>query len=636
MSNKSDATADSNLGHEMIAMLEADVVGMHQDEKFVYAACRDQKVRVWAKDNWQLETTLGDTDSLPLAVQVDKEHLFVTCEKRVYVWRKDTWGMIGWFELSYSAITSSLRGDYLDVGAKDGRLVSIEKDTHETSSWQVYKSDISYIWSDAEIICIGTKKEEPRVFQLRVDAAPSELARLEEADKGSRFVGNQDFLITGLNTGEVKVWDRVDWTIVKTLSANTQSPITSMWASNSYLVTAANGGLIVIWDLVAGSILGEIRLNSAKIDTVEAERSELYLATSEGLMVLHLKLDDQSIDLYSTDNERYGSSLLRSSPYDVLEGVLDLRRRGDVHLQQALFDDAVTSYELALQMIVDNMHALLEVPVERENITNDLNERLEGALLRSKISEIKSLNKRIEDLSDELDLRGRTNQSDEEVEQLWHLAIKAVRESHVLAEAQAGNMISYQLTYVTDSLESDLNAAKEKAEKYQEKVNQARALSEGKDREWRWMERSRANLAERLAFLTVTMQELQSHLSENEVDSEVQSIISKSLNDFKKLHTQISKILSASDEVQGEKLTNREEALAAIEGLLRVMPKKRAAMNDITDISEKEKERERLTLALNEAFETATRFKMKDEIRDIQNELSSITNSDKDDMDNKS
>ncbi|MHA1935552.1 MAG: hypothetical protein ACW97A_09735 [Candidatus Thorarchaeota archaeon] len=634
MSNKSDATADSNLGHEMIVMLEADVVGMHQDEKFVYAACRDQKVRVWAKDNWQLETVLGDTDSLPLAVQADNEHLFVTCERRVYVWRKDTWGMIGWFELSYSAITSSLRGDYLDVGAKDGR--SIEKDTHETSSWQVYKSDISYIWSDPEIICIGTKKEEPRVFQLRVDAAPTELARLEEADKGSRFVGNQDFLITGLNTGEVKVWDRLDWTAIKTLSTNTQNPITSMWASNSYLVTAANGGLIVIWDLIAGSIIGEIRLNNGKIDIVEADKSELYLATSEGLVVISLKLEGQSLDLHSTDNERFGSSLLRSSPYDVLEGVVDFRRRGDVHLKQGLFDDAVTNYELALQMLVDNMHALLEVPEERENLTNDLNERLGGALLRSKISEIKLLNKRIEDLSDELDLRGRTNLSDDEVKQLWHLSTKAVRESHVLAEAQTENMISYQLTYVTDSLESDLNAAKEKVEKYQEKVNQARALTEGKDREWRWMERSRSNLADRLAFLTITMQELKSQLSEVEADSEVQGIISKSLNDFKKIHTQISKILSASDEEQGEKLASREEAIAAIEGLLRVMPKKRAAMSDIADISEKQKERERMKMALNEALETATRFKMKDEIRDIQNELASITNLHKDDTDNKS
>jgi hypothetical protein len=609
---------------------------MHQDEKFVYAACRDQKVRVWAKDNWQLETILGDTDSLPLAVQADNEHLFVTCERRVYVWRKDTWGMIGWFELSYSAITSSLRGDYLDVGAKDGRLVSIEKDTHETSSWQVYKSDISYIWSDPEIICIGTKKEEPRVFHLRVDAAPSELARLEEADKGSHFVGNQEFLITGISTGDVKVWDRVDWSIIKTLSTNTQSPITSMWASRSYLVTAANGGLIVIWDLIAGSILGEIRLDGGKIDIVEACKSELYLATSEGLAILNLKLEDQPLDLHSTDNERYGSSLLRSSPYDVLEGVVDLRRRGDVHLRQGLLNDAVTNYELALQMLVDNMHALLEVPEERENLTNDLNERLGGALLRAKISEIELLNKRIEDLSDELDLRGRTNLSDEEVEQLWHLAIKAVRDSNVLAEAQAGNMISYQLTYVTDTLESDLKAAKEKVEKYKEKVNQARALTEGKAREWRYMERSRTNLSERLAFLTVTMQELQSHLTEDETDSEVQSIFSKSLNDFKKIHTQISKILSASDEELGEKLTSREEALAAIEGLLRVMPKKRAAMNDIKNEGEKDKERERLTMALSEALETAKRFKMKDEIRDIQNELASITNSDIDNKDKKS
>ena len=94
----------------------------------MYAACTDLKIRVISKDNWQIEVELGETSSIPLAVHVDDENVYVTCERRVYVWSKENWGMIGWFELSYSAITSILLGDSLFVGAKEGRLVSIKKD----------------------------------------------------------------------------------------------------------------------------------------------------------------------------------------------------------------------------------------------------------------------------------------------------------------------------------------------------------------------------------------------------------------------------------------------------------------------------------------------------------------------------
>ncbi|MHA2192905.1 MAG: hypothetical protein ACXAAR_05710 [Candidatus Thorarchaeota archaeon] len=121
------------LGHEIIAVLEADAVHIVHDERFLYAACRDLKVRVWSKEDWQLVAELGETSSEPLVVHVDDEQVYATCERRVYVWKKETWGMTGWFELTYQAITSTLQGDSFYVGARDGRLVSIKKHTHETS-----------------------------------------------------------------------------------------------------------------------------------------------------------------------------------------------------------------------------------------------------------------------------------------------------------------------------------------------------------------------------------------------------------------------------------------------------------------------------------------------------------------------
>ena len=174
MAGKTGGTEPKPLSYENVAELEGDVTYIHHDERFVYAACTDLKVRVISKDSWQIEVELGDTSSIPLAVHVDNEHVYVTCEKKVYVWNKNTWGMIGWFELSYSVITSILMNDLLLVGAVDGRLVSIKKDTHETSSWQLYKSDLTELWADKDVIFTGTKKDEPRVWKIDSEAAPTE------------------------------------------------------------------------------------------------------------------------------------------------------------------------------------------------------------------------------------------------------------------------------------------------------------------------------------------------------------------------------------------------------------------------------------------------------------------------------
>jgi len=93
------------LQHTIVAEFEDSAVYVNYDEKYVYAACTDLKVRVWSKGDWQVVAVLGDTNSPPLAVHVDEEHVYATCEKRVYVWNKTTWGMIGWYDLRYSEVT---------------------------------------------------------------------------------------------------------------------------------------------------------------------------------------------------------------------------------------------------------------------------------------------------------------------------------------------------------------------------------------------------------------------------------------------------------------------------------------------------------------------------------------------------
>ena len=190
------------LSHEIVTILESPAVDLTYDENYLYAACRDRRVRVWSKTDWKIVAELGETDTPPLDVDVDDTQVFATCERRVYVWKKETWGLTGWFELSYEALTSILHGDCFYVGASEGRLVSIQKDTHETSSWQLHKSDLTHLWSDDKIICTSTKKEEPRVWLKSKDAAPSELARLDKKGKGGVLSGNAEFVLVGTSTGD--------------------------------------------------------------------------------------------------------------------------------------------------------------------------------------------------------------------------------------------------------------------------------------------------------------------------------------------------------------------------------------------------------------------------------------------------
>ncbi|TFF84256.1 hypothetical protein EU524_01260, partial [Candidatus Thorarchaeota archaeon] len=272
MDKTARASNDSAVvSHETVTELEVDAIDVSYDEQFLYAACRDLKIRVWSKETWQLVAELGETDTEPLAVDVDESQVYATCEKRVYVWNKESWGMIGWFELSYQAVTAGLHGDYFFVGARDGRLVSIRKDTHETNSWQLHKSDITSLWSDDRIICTSTRKEEPRVWLKAKDTAPSELARLDMKGKGGVVSGNAEFVLVGTGSGEIAVYDRVEYELVKTLEPEKAQSVHSLWASNYYLVSASSNGILFVWDLKRGEEIGTIDFEGHRIQWVTAD-----------------------------------------------------------------------------------------------------------------------------------------------------------------------------------------------------------------------------------------------------------------------------------------------------------------------------------------------------------------------------
>ncbi|MHA1740520.1 MAG: hypothetical protein ACTSVD_00325 [Candidatus Thorarchaeota archaeon] len=626
MSNTSGGADETlPLSHEKIATLDADAVSICHDSEFVYAACRDNRVRVWAKRDWQLVATLGETSAPPLRVHVDAEQVYATCEKRVYVWSKSSWGMVGWFELTYQAITSTMYGDIFLVGAKDGRLVSINKATHETSSWQVYKSDVTSLWADESIICTAARKDECRVWKRENGSTPTEVAKLEKKGRVTCIGGSSEFVALGLSSGSVQLWDRVEWENIKTLEPRASHPVVSLWCNNHYLVAGLSQTFVIVYDLKSSSIIAIIRVENTKIEDIDVDHEMIYVGTPEGLVVVHMLLGGTSMDLESDVGIEFGATLLRTSPYDVLESVLIEKRKGDNLLQTGSYHEAVAAYENALQLLIDNTHALLEVPNEREALTDELNQRLGRALLHAKIQELQAIDKRIEQVSDEFDLRGRTEMDDEQLEKLWDEARRAIKESRVLAEAQAGDMLSYQLTFLADTLEEDLAAAIEKAQRYKEKVNQAKALVSALMAEWRWMERRRTTLAQRREFLETAIARLNEVLKEtSDDDREVIEILQAAAKDFGRLRDQIARILSAADESEAQALRSRDEAIAAIDSLLKVMPKKRDAMLAIADSEERRREYQRLMKALLQALGTAKQFKLKEEARNIQNEIEAL------------
>ena len=612
------------LSYEVITQLEAPAVDLTYDEEFLYAACRDQHVRVWSKKDWQLIAELGETDTPPLVVDVDESQVFATCERRVYVWKKEKWGMTGWFELSYQALTSTLHGDYFYVGAREGRLVSIQKDTHETSSWQLHKSDITGLWSDDRIICTSTKKEEPRVWLKDPQTAPSELARLDKKDKGGVISGNAEFIMVGNSTGEIAVYDRVEWELVRTLELRKSNPISSMWSSSYYLVAATTSGDLSLWDLKRGEEIGEFSLNNHRIEWVKADHDLLYIATQDGISIVRLKTSGHPLDVCSDSPPILTGSLLKTSPYDVLEDALELEKKADQHYQEGLFHEAVLDYENALQLLIDNTYTLIELPEERQQLTDELNLRLGKALLKAKILELQAINHEINQLSEELDVRKRTDRDPEEIERLWSSAGRIIKEGRVLAEAQASDMLSYQLTHVIETLENDLNDAMAKFDVFRETINQALALTRQISNEWRWMERRRTKLPERKKFLEGAMEKLGDALAKADQEGEVNKILSSALDEYRRVYSQIDRIVTSYDSEQETSLTTKEEAQEAIEGLLSVIPKKIDALKDIEDLTEREMEEKRIVSALNQALETTRTFKMSKELKLIESELEKL------------
>lgn len=612
----------SIVSHEFISLLEVDAIDIDYDEKYIYAACRDQAVRVFNKSDWQQIAELSDTETTPLAVDVDEDQVYATCEKRVYVWKKETWGMIGWFELSYQAMTSSLQGDYFFIGGKEGRLVSIQKESHETSSWQLHKSELTSIWSDDKIICTSTKKEEPRVWLKESDSAPSELARLDKKGKGGVLAGNSEFIFVGSPSGEIAVYDRTEWELVKTLEPKNSNSVTSMWASEYYLVAAVSGGILSLWDTKTEIEIGNIELNGHKIVYVTADQDLLYVATPAGIHVIEIKASGRPLNISSEGPLVWKESLLKTSPYDVLEDSLKLERNGDQKYQDGLYPEAVVEYENAMRLLIDNTHALLEVPEERQALTDELNTRLGKALLKAKIQEIQALIHDINLLAEELQERKRTDKSPEAVVTLWALSSRVIKESRVLADAQSNDMLSFQLTHEVDKLDTILTDTMALYDSFRETINQAIALTRQISNEWHWMERKRTSLAERKEFLETSMKRISNALAEAEPEGEVQTILSNALNDYKKLFEQIDWIITSSETDDEKIFANRDEAVTTIESLLVVIPKKREALGTITESKAYEKERLRLTDTLLQALETARSYKLNKEIKAIEEEIS--------------
>ncbi len=623
MDHSSTGGIDSSIvSHESVSLLEVDAIDVDYDDKYLYAACVDQNIRVYDKSDWQLVVELNVTDSVPLAVDVDEEQVYATCEKRVYVWKKDSWGMIGWFELSYQAVTSLLQGDFFFIGAKEGRLVSIQKESHETSSWQLHKSDLTSIWSDDRIICTSTKKEEPRVWLKEPESAPSELARLDKKGKGGVVTGNSEFVFVGSPSGEIAVYERTEWSLSKTLEPKNSSAVSSMWASNHYLIAAHSSGNLAIWDTKRGDEVGTIELNGNKIVYVTADHDLVYAVTSAGIFILQLKISGRPLDVCSEGPIVWQESLLKTSPYDVLEEALKLERNGDQKYQDGLYHEAVIEYENAMQLIIDNTHALQEVPEERQLLINELDTRLGKALLKAKIQEIQTLSFDIKQLSEELQERKRTDMDPEDVDRHWASAGRVIKEGRVLADAQSDDILSFQLTHEIDTLDSILTEAMALYDSFRETINQAIALTRQISNEWHKIERQRTSLVERKEFLGISIERISSALDEAEPEGEVRTILTNALDGYKKIYEQINWIISSSESESKQVFSNRDEASETIESLLVIIPKRREALGFITNPKEREKEHQRLVSAIRQALESAKNFKLTKSIQALESELS--------------
>jgi hypothetical protein len=456
------------------------------------------------------------------------------------------------------------------------------------------------------------------------DTAPSELASLDKKGKGGVISGNNEFVVVGSTTGEIAIYDRVEWSLLRTLEPSHSSAISSMWASEFYLIAAMTSGSIILWDLKRGEEVGLIKLNGQKITWISADQDTLYVATPESILVVRLHMSGKPLDICTDIPPLWADSLLKTSPYDVLESALELEKRGDERYQEGLFHESVLDYENALQILVDNTHALLEVPEERQLLTDELNVRLGKALLKAKIQEIQALNHDIHQLSEELEVRKRTDRDPDEVEKMWANAERTIKESKVLAEAQAGDMLSYQLVHVIETLEVELKKAMAKFGEFRETITQAMTLSRQISNEWRWMERKRTKLPERKEFLENAMKKLSDALEAADPEGEVRQILSGAYEEYRRLYSQIDRIVSSYDTEQDTSFANREEAKTALESLLTIMPRKIEDLSTIDDDAERELEKQRIISALQQAIASAKSFKLNKIGKQLREELEKV------------
>lgn len=613
------------LSCEVITVLDADAVHVVHDANFIYAACRDLKVRVWSNKDWQLMVELGETNSEPLAVYVDDEQVYATCERRVYVWKKENWGMVGWFELTYPAVSSALHGDCFYVGAKDGRLVSIKKDTHETSSWQLHKSDLTTLWLDDRIIVTATRKEEPRVWTHAPNLAPTELAKFEKKVRATALVGNSDYIYATNGNGTIAIFDRNDWTQTGTLERKASGTVVSLWANDVFLASVTESGLLDIWNVLDGTLQAQIDVEKNKVESLDVDRSAVYIASGEGVVVVAFSLGEVPFDLMAEEQSKFGPSLLKASPYDVLESILELQATGDEHFKTGDHQESVATYEKAMQLLVDNSQILRELPEERQKLTEELNLRLGRALLKAKIQEMSEETSRIREMREKLALNGELKSDDEMIDELQNDAERLIRESRILSETQAGNILSYQLADAVDVLEAELQKSMSQVKKKREKTNQALALTHGIMNQWRWLERRNTPLSERKDFLENAMERIKVHLEGVEPDGEVENIFQEALDELNAIHLKIKRILKAAEVAKDEDLISREEAESAIRGLLRVLPRRFEALESMSDPEEKQQEIEQLMSALNQALDSSKRFKIRDPVKEIETTMEKLS-----------
>ncbi|NWF96558.1 MAG: hypothetical protein HXY34_10505 [Candidatus Thorarchaeota archaeon] len=475
----------------------------------------------------------------------------------------------------------------------------------------------------------ATKKGVPLVFRHRPGQAPAEIAQLSRKEKATVVCGNNSYVATGLSNGEVEVWAKVDWTFVGALRADDLQQVTSLWMNPYYLVAATTGGCVTLFDLKDLSQLGKLKLDAVRVNCVHVDGDLVIMSAqnqsgSASLLVFRLVHDGEPFDVQSPQSRCLSGGILMTSPYDVLESVLELKEKGNAHMQAGQYELAARVFENALRVLVDGTHALLELPQERAEITAEINQRLGRALLRVKLQELGSMSEEVARIADEFKMEGRSRASDEELKVLWERVSQAIREARALADAQATDLLSYQLTELADTLEQDTTAVRQKIEAYRETVNQARAIVDNMTAEWSRLERRRSSLSQRRSFLEAAVLNLEKRLSDPDNGPEVKELLDTAAREYRRLLEQITRIISAKDAAAEAELGSRDEARAAIEALLRVVPKKRDAALAVQDPNERAKEVQRLVTALQQALETATRLKLKDEIRNLENQLAAL------------